>query len=63
MSNALLNKLKSPIKNETEVTLYSNLIQSSNNEANFLYKLLLTDTQVSKVRQAFVNGSSSNVKF
>ena len=55
MSNALLNKLKSPIKNETEVTLYSNLIRSSNNEANFLYKLLLTDTQVSKVRQAFVN--------
>ena len=63
MSNALLNKLKSPIKNETEVTLYSNLIRSSNNEANFLYKLLLTDTQVSKVRQAFVNGSSTNVKF
>ena len=63
MSNALLNKLKSPIKNETEVTLYSNLIRSSNNEANFLYKLLLTDTQVSKVRQASVNGSSTNVKF
>ena len=44
----------------TEVTLNlsSNLIRSSNDETNFPHKLLLTDTQVSKIRKAFANGSS-----
>ena len=44
--NSQLNKLKSAIKNGTEVTLNlsSNLIGSSNDETNFLRKLLLTDT-------------------
>ena len=60
-----LNKLKSAIKNGTEVTLNlsSNLIGSSNHETNFPYKLLLTDTQVSKIRKTFANGSSANIKF
>ena len=41
-----LNKLKPARKNRTEVTLNlsSNLIGNSNNETNFLHKLLLTDT-------------------
>ena len=65
LSNSQLNKLKSGIKNGTEVTLnlLSNLIGNSNDETNFLHKLLLTDTQVSKIRKAFANGSSANIKF
>ena len=65
LCNSQLNKLKSGIKNGTEVTLnlLSNLIGNSNYETNFLHKLLLTDTQVSRIRKAFANGSSSNIKF
>ena len=50
-----LNKLKSGIKNNTEVTLEisSNLVGESSNENNFLQKLLLTNTQVSKLCKAF----------
>ena len=46
LSNSQLNKLKSSIKNGTEVTLYpsSNVIRNSNDETNFPHKLLLTDT-------------------
>ena len=29
---------------------------------NFLYKLLLTNTQVSRLPKAFANGSSANIK-
>ena len=48
LSYSQLNKLKYAIKNGTEVTLKfsSNLIGCSNNETNFLHKLVLTDTQV-----------------
>ena len=65
ISNPQLNKLKSAIKNGTEVTLNlsSNLIVNSNDETNFPHKLLLTNTQVSKIRKAFANGSSANIKF
>ena len=35
----------------------------SNDETNFPHKLLLTNTQVSKIRKAFSNGSSANIKF
>ena len=56
--------LKSAIKNETEVTLNlsSNVVGDSNDENIFLHKLLLTNTQVSKLREAFANGSSANIK-
>ena len=40
----------------------SNIVGDSNNEKNFLYKLLLTNTQVSKFRKAFANNSSANIK-
>ena len=58
-------KKKKKKKNGTEVTLNlsSNLIGSSNDETNFPYKLLLTNTQVSKIRKGFANGSSANIKF
>ena len=54
LSNSQLNKWKSGIKNGTEVTLNlsSNLIGNSNNETNFPHKLLLTETQISKIRKA-----------
>ena len=50
LRNSHLNKLKSVVKNGTEVTLNvsSNLIGNSNDETNFSRKLLLTGTQVSK---------------
>ena len=56
LSNLLLNELKSGIKNNTEVTLkiFSNIVDDSNN--NIPDKLLLTNTQVSKLRKAFTNG-------
>ena len=65
LSNSQLSKLKSYIKNGTEVTLNlsSNLIGNSNDETNLPHKILLTDTKVSKVCKAFANGSSANTKF
>ena len=44
------------------MNLSSNLIGSSNDETNFPHKLLLTNTQVSKIHKAFSNGSSANIK-
>ena len=48
LSNSQLNKLKSAIKNETEVVLRlsSNMIGNSNDETNFPHELLLTNRQV-----------------
>ena len=47
LSNLQLNKLKSGVKNDTEVTLNisSNMIRNSNDEYNFPHKLLLIYTQ------------------
>ena len=63
LSNSQLKKLKSAIKNVTKVTLNlsSNFIESSNDETNFSHKLLLTNTQVLKIRKPFTNGSSANI--
>ena len=44
LSNSLLSKLKSGIKDSTELTL--NLSSNSNDETGFSHKLLLTNTQV-----------------
>ena len=62
LSNSQLDKLKSAIKNETEVILRlsSNII--GNNETNFPHKLLLTDKKVSNIRKAFANNSSAAIK-
>ena len=62
LSNSQLNKLKSAIKNETEVVLRlsSNIIDD--NETNFPHKLLLTDSQVSNIRNTFANNSSVDIK-
>ena len=62
LSNSQLSKFKSAIKNETEVVLRlsSNII--GDNETNFPHKLLLTNREVSNLRKAFANHSSSNIK-
>ena len=39
------------------------MIGGSNDATNFLHELLLTDTQVLKIRKAFANGSSANITF
>ena len=65
LSNSQLNKWKSAIKTGTKVilNLSSNFIRNTNDGTYFRRKLLLTDTQVSKICKAFVNGSSANIKF
>ena len=40
----------------------SNIIGDSNDENNFLHKLLLPNTQVSRLCKAFANNSSTNIK-
>ena len=64
MSNSQFNKLKPGINNSTEVTfkLSSNVFDDSNDENNFPHKLLITKTQVLKLRKYFANGSSANIK-
>ena len=64
LSNSQLNKLKSGIKNGTEVALKlsSNAVGDSNDENNFPHKLFLTNTQVSKLRKALASNSSANIK-
>ena len=69
-NNTLLNvklcnsqhKLESGIKNRTQVTLNlsSNVAGDSNDGTNFPHKLLLTNTELSRLFEAFANGSSAN---
>ena len=63
-SNSHLIKLKSAIKNETDVVLRlsSNMIGNSNDETNFPHKLLLTNTQVANLCKAFANNTSTDIK-
>ena len=63
LSNSQLNnKLKSAIKNETEVVLRLSTNMVGDNENNFPHKLLLTNRQVANIRKAFANHSSSDIK-
>ena len=65
LSNLQLNELKSAIKNKFEVVLRlsPNMIGESNDKANFLHELLLTDREISSIRKAFSNNSLANIKF
>ena len=64
LSNSQLNKLKSAIKNETDVALRlsSNMVGNSDDETNFPHKLLLTNRQVANLRKAFANYLSTDIK-
>ena len=63
LSNLQLNKLKSGIKNGTEVTLKisSDVVSDFNDEINFPHKLL-TDTQILRLGKTFVKDSSPSIK-
>ena len=62
LSNSHLNKLKSAIKNKTEVVLRPPSNMNSDNETNFPHKLLLTNRQVTNLRKAFANYLSTDIK-
>ena len=64
LSNSQLNKLKSAMKNETDVVirLSSNMIGNSDDETNSPHKLLVTNRPVTTLRKAFANHASSDIK-
>ena len=64
LSNSQLNKLKSSIKNETDVVLRisSNMACNSNDNTNFPRELLLTNRQVTNIRKAFAKNTSTDIK-
>ena len=67
LSNSQLNKLKSAIKNETEIVLRlsPNMIHDNKlllTHKLLLNKLLLTNTQASNLRKAFANNPSADIK-
>ena len=64
LSNSQLNKLKSAIKKETDfvLRLSSNMIGNSDDETNFPHKSFLANRQVSNLRKAFANHTSTDIK-
>ena len=64
LSNLQLNKLKSAIKNETDVVLRisSNMVGNSKDNTNFPHELLLTNRQVANLPKAFANYLSTDIK-
>ena len=64
LSNSQLNKLKSAIKDETEVVLRisSSMVGNSGDNTNFPQELLLTNRQVSNLHKAFANHLSTDIK-
>ena len=64
LSNSQLNKLKSSIKNETDVVLRisSSMVGNSSDNTNFPHELLLTNRQVANIRKVFANHSSIDIK-
>ena len=62
LSNSQLNKLRSAIKNETEVVLRLSSNMIGDNETNFPHKLLLTNRQAANLRKAFANYLSTDIK-
>ena len=62
LSNSQLNKLKSAIKNKSDVVLRLSSNITGDNETNFPHKLLLTDRQVLSLRKSFANNSSGDIK-
>ena len=64
LSNSQLNKLKSSIKNETDVVLriLSSMVGNANDNTNFPHELLLIRREVANIRKAFANHSSTDIK-
>ena len=63
LSNSQLSKLKSAIKNETDVVLRlsSNMIGNSDDNTNFPHELLLSDKQVANLCKAFAKNTSIDI--
>ena len=53
LSNSQLNKIKFGKKIKVTLKISSDVVGNSNDENNFPHKLLLTKTQVSRLRRAF----------
>ena len=64
LSNSQLSKLRSAIKNETDVVLRisSNMVGNSNDNINFPHELFLTNRQVANICKAFANHLSTDIK-
>ena len=64
LSNSQLNRLKTAIKNETDMVLRlsSNMIDNSDDETNFPFKSLVTNRQVANLRKSFPNHTSTGIK-
>ena len=60
--NSQLNKLKSAIKNKSEVVLKLSSNMIGDDDANFSQKVLLTNRKVSNLRKAFADRSSAGIK-
>ena len=63
LSKPQLNKLKSAIKNETEVVLRLSSNMIGDNETNFPPRLSLTNRQVANLRKAFINHLSTDLSY
>ena len=63
LSNSQFNKLKSAIKNETNVVLRlsSNVIGNSDDNTNFPHELLLTNREVENLCKAFAKYTSTDI--
>ena len=61
LSNSQLNKLKTAIKNKTEVVLRLSSIMIGGDETIFPLKLLFTNRQVANLRKAFADKSSTDI--
>ena len=64
LSNSQFSKLKSSIRNETDVVLRitSNMVSNSNDDTNFPHELLLTNGQVANICKAFAKNTSTDIK-
>ena len=64
LSNSQLNKLKSSIKNETDIVLRisSNMVGNSIDNTSFPHELLLTNRQAANILKAFANHLSTDIK-
>ena len=64
LSNSQLNKLKSAIKNKTDMVLRlsPNMSGNSDDNNNLPHTLFLTNRQVANLRKAFVNYLSPDIK-
>ena len=62
LPNSQLNKLKSAIKNESEVVLRLSSNMIGDDQTNFSHELLLTNWQVANLCKAFANYLSTDIK-